>query len=187
MSINFRSLQVNLATVIKELTSQVVVWSNQNTNTKDGDHLILNITSIRIIGGTDWEGPAIAKGDGTFAAKTQGDREIVLSIQSISKNCMEILLDLVNKLNFNSTLRLLGSKKFAFVGLDGDIANITVQVNNSFETRAAVDLVFRISKNYSAASEDAVGIIESIGIEGTLGGNGVEDPVDINMTVDSTE
>lgn len=179
--INYKSLQTNLAALIKTLTNQVIVWSNQNANTPNGDFLAMKITSMKFIGATDWTD----KPDETGNAATQGDRELILSIQSISQNAMEILLDLLNKLNLNSTLELLSSKKLAYVGLDGDIADITVQINNSFETRATGEFVFRISKNYSNDAGDDVEVIESVETQGELDGNALVDPVLIDLIVES--
>lgn len=179
----YKNLQIALAQVIKQLTSKAVIWSNQNANTPDGDYLALRISSMRFIGGTDYE----SKPDEDGVAITQGDRELVLSIQAISQNAMEILLDLVNKLNLNSNLALLSSKRLAYVGLDGGINDITVQIDKSFETRAVVELIFRISKNYSSATEDEVDIVESVGINGELSGNGLEDPVEVGLTVETEE
>lgn len=183
MSINVKSLKTAIAAVIKELTTKNVIWANQNSNTPDGEFLSLKISSTRFIGFTDWTGSPEEQEDQTFQTPTQGDREIVLSIQCISQNSMEILLDLVDKLNLNSYLELLASKKIAYIGMDGDIADITVQINNSFETRAAVDLVFRISKNYSSATDNETGIVESVEIAGELDGNGLETPVEIDLIV----
>lgn len=181
--INFKALRVNLATLVKELTENVVIFSNQNANTPSGDYIVLKVSSVRFIGATDWQGNP----NEDELAETQGDREVVLSVQVISESSMEILLDLVNKLNLNSKLELLTSKKLAYVNLDGDISDITVQINNSFENRATADLVFRISKNYYDATDeegkDNIGIVTSVGMSGQLDGNGLEDPVEIDLTV----
>ena len=181
--INFKALRVNLAKLVKELTGNTVIFSNQNANAPYGDFIVLKVSSVRFIGATDWE----SSPNQNELAETQGDREVVLSIQVISESSMEILLDLVNKLNLNSNLELLTSKKLAYVALDGDISDITVQINNSFENRATVDMVFRISKNYydatAEAGKDNIGIITSVAISGQLDGNGLEDPVEIDLTV----
>jgi hypothetical protein len=115
--------------------------------------------------------------------KTQGDREVVLSVLSVSQNSMEILLDLVNKLNLNLNLKYLSSRKLAYVGLDGDIADITIQINNSFESRASVEMIFRISKNYTSDIDDEIGIIEAVEMSGNFNGNGVEEPLEINLEI----
>lgn len=179
----YKNLQIAIAQVIKQLTSKTVFWSNQNANTPDGDYLALRISSMRFVGATDYE----SKPDEDGKATTQGDREIVLSIQAISQSAMEILLDLVNKLNLNSNLALLSSKRLAYVGLDGAINDITVQIDKSFETRATVELIFRISKNYSSATEDELDIVESVETSGELSGNGLVDPVEIDLTVTTGE
>lgn len=183
MSINIKSLKTAIAAVIKTLSTKDVIWANQNSNTPDGEFLSLKISSTRFIGFSDWQGSPELQEDETFQTPTQGDREIVLSIQCISQNSMEILLDLVDKLNLNSQLELLASKKIAYIGMDGDIADITVQINNSFETRAAVDLVFRISKNYSSVTDNETEIVESVELSGELDGNGLETPLEIDLTV----
>ena len=76
---------------------------------------------------------------------------------------------------------MLTSKKLAYIGLDGDIVDITTEINNSFETRAVVELLFRISKNYSTNTANTVEIVESVGIDGQLTGNSSVDPIEINL------
>lgn len=188
MTVNVKSLKINLATIIKTLTGKNVIWMNQNSNTPAGEFLMLKISSMRMVGFTDYYSKPQIKSieDDTYMVDTQGDRELILSIQCISENSMEILLDLVNKLNLNNNLSLLSSKKIAFVDLEGDISDISTMINNSFESRATVDLIFRISKNYSTATDNEIEIVESIGIQGTLDNNGVLDPVAVDLTVDST-
>lgn len=183
MAILFNSLRTNLATVINTITGEKVIWSNQNSNTPSGDFILLKITSMRFVGFTDWQ----SKPNADEKTQTQGDREIVLSIQSISENAMGILLDLLDKLNLNSNIDLLSTNKIAFVDVEGGVNDITTQVGSSFESRAAVDLVFRISKNYSSATEDDTAIVQSIGIGGELTNNALPDPVEIDVVVDSGE
>jgi hypothetical protein len=187
MPVDVKSLKVNVAAAIKTLTGKNVAWMNQNSNTPAGDFLFLKISSFRMVGFTDYESKPYLKPEteDTYITDTQGDREFVLSIQAISVNSMEILLDLVNKLNLNFGLSILKSKKLAYVDMDGDIADITTMINGNFENRASVDLIFRISKNYSSANEIETGIVESVGIQGELDGNGLEDPVEIDLTVTS--
>jgi hypothetical protein len=183
MAIAFDSLRTNLATVLNTITGKKIVWSNQNANTPSGDFVLLKITSMRFVGFTDWQG----KPDASEKTQTQGDREIVLSIQAISENAMGILLDLLDKLNLNSNIDLLSTNKIAFVNVEGGVNDITTQVGHSFESRAAVDLVFRISKNYSSATEDDTAVVQSIGIGGELDGNVLPDPVELSIVVDSGE
>lgn len=181
MSINYKELRTNLIFIVNSLTGEKVIWQNQNSNTPDGEFLSMKITSMRKIGGTDWEGKPVEV-DATFFSPTQGDREFILNIQAISQDSMEILLDLIDKLDLNTTIELLNSKKIAYVGLDGDIADITVQIDNSFETRASAELLFRISKNYTANTVNEVEIVESIGIEGEFN-NDTPNPLDIDLIV----
>lgn len=179
MSINYTNLRLALYQIINTLTGKQTIWSNQNANTPEGDCLILNISSFRFVGGTDWQ----SKPNASDEAQTQGDRELILSIQCISENSMQILLDLIDKLNLSSGTDLLCSKKIAYVDMDGDIANITTYINKSFETRAAVDLVFRISKNYSAPTVDQVNHVSSVGINGELVENATEEPYPVEFVV----
>lgn len=180
MAINFRSLKENIASVIVSLSSKVVIWSDQNAPTPDGDYIALKITSTRFIGGTDWQ----SKPNADEESETQGDRELVLSVICVSENSMEILLDLIDKLNLNSTLDLLGSKKLAYVDLESDAIDITTNIDSAFESRASMELIFRISKNYSSETVDAVNKVNKIGIEGEVEGENSEDPFIFSMTVE---
>lgn len=181
MTINYVGLKTAIVEVIKELTNQTVIWSNQNANTPTGDYLALKLSSLRKGGGLDWEGKPNSEG----VSETQGDRDVVLSVISVSKDSMQILADLIDKIELSKNLELLTSKKLAYVGLDGDIVDITTQINNSFETRAVVELLFRISKNYSTDTENVVEIVESVGISGELTGNGLVDPVEVDLIVET--
>lgn len=177
MSINYIGLKTAIVQLIKELTNQNVIWSNQNANTPSGDYLALKLSSLRKDGGLDWEG----KPDINGISQTQGDRDVVLSVISVSKDSMQILTDLIDKIELSKNLELLTSKKLAYIGLDGGIVDITTEINNSFETRAVVELLFRISKNYSTNTANTVEIVESVGINGELTGNALVDPIEMNL------
>ncbi len=163
--ISFDSLKRSVAKLVVGLTGLPVVWQDQNANTESGDYVLLKITGLERIGFND----STAKPDVTGIATTQGDREFILSLQAISKNGMEILAGLDEKLNLKSTLPELHTKKLAYIGLDGSISDITTQIDGRFEQRSTVDLRFRISKNYSSDTGDDVGVIETIPIASTVG------------------
>jgi len=179
MSINTLGLKTALATIINTLTTKAVIWGDQNAPTPNGDYIVLKISSIRVLGATDYE----SKPDGDEVATTQGDREVLLSLIAVSETSLEILLNLVDKLNLYSNLELLCQNKVAYVGLESEPVDITTIINNSFESRSSAEMVFRISKNYSSATEDAVAAVTSIGIAGEVDGDQVEDPFAINITV----
>ena len=179
MSINIVGLKTALATVINTLTSKKVIWSDQNAPTPDGDYIAMKISSVRFVGGTDY----YSKPNAGELSKTQGDREIILSLIAVSETSLEILLNLVDKLNLYSNLELLCQNKVAYVGLESEPVDITTIINNSFESRSSAEMVFRISKNYSSATEDAVAAVTSIGIAGEVDGDQVKDPFAINITV----
>lgn len=163
MAVNLTELRAAIYTVITTLTGKAAIWQNQNAPTPAGDFIILKITSLRMIG-NDWQGAP----DINELAQTQGDREVVLGIIAVSKDSMGILLELENKLELQSTLDLMNVAKMAYVGKDGDIIDITTEINGSFENRASVDLRFRISKNYSSDTLDNVAIVESIKYESSF-------------------
>ena len=87
MSINIVGLKTALATVINTLTSKKVIWSDQNAPTPDGDYIAMKISSVRFVGGTDY----YSKPNAGELSKTQGDREIVLSLTCVSEDGMGIL------------------------------------------------------------------------------------------------
>jgi len=179
MSIVFKSLKTNIATVINTLTGESVIWSNQNAPTPSGDYIILKISTVRNLGGTDWEGAP----DSNENIQTQGDREIVLSLIAVSEDGMDILTNLDISLNLSSNLDLLCQNKLAYVGLESDVADITVDIDNSFETRAAFEMIFRVSKNYSA-SGNSLPAVESISIGGDVQGENSTDPFSIDLIVE---
>lgn len=181
--INIKELKINLAKSIKDLTNQNVIWSNQNANTPDGDFILLKISSIRIIGALETQSAPVLI-DNQYFIKTFGDVEIVLSVQCISENSFDILLYFLNKLRLNLTSEIFDEKKIVFVGQEGDIIDITTTINGSFENRASVDLLFRISKNYSSEDKYSVGIVEKIGIDASLDGNAKNTPIEFDITIE---
>jgi len=180
MSINIVELKTALATVINVLTSKKVIWLGQNAPDPDGDHIAMKISSVRFIGGTDY----YSKPNTGELSKTQGDREIVLSLTCVSEDAMEILLELINKLELPSNLSLLCQNKLAYVNIESDPVDITTTINESFETRSVAELIFRISKNYSSNTEDNVPAINSIGISGNVDSDQQKDPFIIETVVE---
>jgi hypothetical protein len=162
MAVNLKDLRTAIYEVITTLTGQEVIWQNQNAPTPAGDFIILKITSLQMQG-NDWQSSPI-----DCIVETQGDREVVLGIIAVSQDAMGILLELENKLELYSTLELMTNAKMAYVGRDGDIIDITTEINGSFESRASVDLRFRISKNYSSPTRDSIKSVEGIGYEGSF-------------------
>jgi len=179
MSINFIDLKTNIATVITTLTSKPVIWSDQNAPTPNGDYIVLKIPTVRNPGGTDWE----SKPNATEEIETQGDREVILSLIAVGETGMDILTNLDSSLNLSSNLELLCQNKLAYVGLESEATDITTIIGNSFETRAAAEIIFRISKNYSAAG-DTVPAVTSIDVDGTAQSENSVDPFSIEFTVD---
>jgi hypothetical protein len=184
--INIKSLKINTATIIKQLSGLNVIWSNQNANTPAGDFILLKISSFRIIGSTDYESNPILADQllNKYKITTAGDREFVLSLQCISENSFEILLDLINELRLNKNLEILSEKKLVFVGQEGSVADITTMINGAFENRASVDLIFRISKNYSSEDSYEVEIINKIDINAEITGNSSETPIEFDISVE---
>ncbi len=171
--ISFDSLKRNISKLIVSLTSQKVIFEDQNANTSSVDYILLKITGLDFIGFDD----STARPDDAGIATTQGDREFILSLQAISKNGMEILASLIEKLNLQSTLPQLKEKKLAYIGLDGSITDITTEIGGRFEQRSVVDLRFRISKNYTSDAGDNVNVVETIQIASTV--DGFENDFDI--------
>lgn len=172
-------LKSELATIINTLTSKKIIWSDQNAPTPNGDYIAMKISSIRFLGGTDY----YSKPDSNELSKTQGDREIVLSLTCISEDGMGILLELINKLELASNLDLLCQSKIAYVSIESDPIDVTTTINNNFETRCVLQLIFRISKNYSSATEDNIKAINSIEISGEANGKQQSNPFNIEMTI----
>lgn len=179
MSINFVDLKTNIASVIVALASVPVIWANQNAPTPNGDYIVLKLPTVRNPGGTDWE----SKPNAAEEAETQGDREAILSLIAVGETGMDILTNLDSSLNLSSNLELLCQNKLAYVGLESEATDITTIIGNSFETRAASEMIFRISKNYSAAG-DTIPATASIGIDGAVEGENSADPFPIELTVE---
>lgn len=180
MSINIVRLKTALATVINTLTNKKVIWSDQNAPTPNGDYIAMKISSVRFVGGTDY----YSKPNAGELSKTQGDREIVLSLTCVSEDGMDILLELINKLELPSNLNLLFQNKLAYVNIESGPLDITTIINKSFETRSVAELIFRISKNYSSNTEDSVPIVNSIGILGKVKGDQQENPFIIEKDIE---
>lgn len=180
MSINIVGLKTALATIVNTLTSKKVIWSDQNAPGPNGDYISMKISSVRFVGGTDYYSKPNVDG----LIQTQGDRELVLSLICISEDAMGILLDLIDKLELPNNFDLLFENKLAYVNIESDPVDITITINKSFETRSAVDLVFRISKNYSSDTQISVPVVNSIGILGEVEGDQQESPFTIEMAVE---
>lgn len=174
MAVKLAELRDEFFKLINTLTGEEVIWQNQNAPTPQGDYLLLKITSLQMEG-NDWFGSPIDN----CLVQTQGEREIVLSVIAVSQDGLEILLDLVDKFELYSTLDLLTAAKMAYVGRDGDIIDFTTQINGSFETRASIDLRFRISKNYSSDTVDSIIPTNSIQYEGEF----TNSDITINETI----
>jgi len=180
MSINILGLKTSLATVINTLTNKKVKWADQNSPVPNGDYIDMKISSVRFLGGTDYYSKPNADG----LIQTQGDRELVLSLICISEDAMGILLDLIDKLELPNNFDLLFENKLSYVNIESDPVDITITVNKSFETRSAVDLVFRISKNYSSDTQISVPVVNSIGILGEVEGDQQEGSLTVGMAVE---
>jgi hypothetical protein len=159
--INFNALKTNIALLITDLTSQVVIWGDQNSSTPTGDFIRIKIDNFSKIGFEDWTGHP----DDTGIAPTQGDREIILSIQSISINSMQILAELVGDLELQETLGSLREKKLVYVNQEGDITDITTKIGDRFESRAVLNLRFRISRNYTVDNGDNTNYVKTVEIK----------------------
>lgn len=181
--INLKSLKINIASVIKELSSKNVIWSNQNANCPSGEFILLKISNFKTINSTDYESESYFSNNKYFT-KSNGDREFILNIQCISENCVEILLDLLNKIKLNSNSNVLDEKKLVFVSQDTDIIDITTIINGAYESRASVDVVFRISKNYSSEDINETDIIEKIEIDAVLQDNAKQQPIEFDISVE---
>jgi hypothetical protein len=57
-------------------------------------------------------------------------------------------------------------------------------INGAFENRASVDLIFRISKNYSSEDSYEVEIINKIDINAEITGNSSETPIEFDISVE---
>jgi len=179
MSMNIIELKTSFAQIINNLTNKKVIWSDQNAPTPDGDYIAMKISSIRFIGATDY----YSKPDENETIKTQGDREIVLSLTCVSEDAMGILLELINKLELPNNFNLLFQNKIVYVNIESDPVDITTNINKSFETRSFVELIFRISKNYSLEQEYSLPKVNSIGITGETSSSSQDDPFVIEMNV----
>lgn len=173
MAVNLSELRTAIYTIINTLTGQETVWQNQNAPTPNGDYILLKTTGFIKIG-NDWQGNYQE-----CSSETQGDREFVLNIIAVSKEAEGILLDLIDKLELQSTLEFLTIAKMSYIDQDGSIIPLTTEINGSFETRAAVDLRFRISKNYSFDTKDNIKIVQAIQYAGDF----TNSDITINETI----
>ena len=63
---------------------------------------------------------------------------------------------------------MLFQNKIAYVKIENEPIDITVQINKSFESRVSVDLVFRISKNFGNSKDLQVKVVEEVSYRGEL-------------------
>jgi len=162
MAINFLDLKKSLSTIIRTITNLPFIWSDQNAPTPSGAHLFGKITTIRRIGSTDYESPP----DENEVAISQGDRELVLSLMAISKDAMEILTTLDDKMLSAVYQDILTNNNIVYVTLESSPIDITTTIEGSFETRANAEFLFRISKNYGNINEVTIPAIQSVGMIG---------------------
>tara|TARA_R110000782_G_scaffold204639_1_gene293094 strand:- start:80 stop:619 length:540 start_codon:yes stop_codon:yes gene_type:complete len=179
MNINVIELQTAFATVINTLTSTRVIWSDQNSNTPNGDYIALKLTSFGLNTGLDF----YSKPNDSEIMQTQGDRVVTLSLTCTSHNAMQILLQLVDKLQSPNNIELLDDNKIVYINIESDLLDITTNINNSFETRAFVGLTFRISKNYSSNGEEEMKVVRVITLEGELDGKLVPEEFVIDTVI----
>ena len=159
--INFSALETNLLDLIGNLTGEYTIWGSRNGSMPKGDFIRVKIDNLSKIGFEDWTG----RPDDTGIAPTQGDREITLSVQSISINAMQILAELVSKLELQENLQSLKEKKLVYVNQEGDITDLTTKIGGRFESKAVVGLRFRISKNYTVDNGDNTNYIKTVEIK----------------------
>lgn len=158
------SLKKTLSFLINTISGQKIIWSNQNSPTPDGDYIILEIESIKTPGSTDFYSRPNAQG----VLRTQGNKEITLSLISVSKNSMEIVSNLIDELKSEINSNLLFQNKIAYVKIENEPIDITVKIGNNFESRVSVDLIFRISKNFGSSDTLQVETVEGVSYEGDL-------------------
>jgi len=179
MTIKFNILQDNLAEVINTLTGELCVWANQNAPTPDNDCIILKIDSIAFTGGTDYQSQPNNLGE----YDTHGERELLLSITSMSDNSLQILLDLIESLQLELAQTLLCEKKIALGRIESQPLDITTQIGKDFEAKAIMTILFKISKNYFDDAVKIIDIVESVEISGVADGDSVQTPQDIDIEV----
>ena len=180
MSIDTRSLKISFANIINTLTNQKVIWSDQNAPTPSGDYIAMKISDFRKTGGIDY----YSKPDANGVFQTQGNREVLLSLTCISENCMDILLNLIDELELPNNSNLLFKNKIAYVNIESGVRDVTTEINRSFETRSVVELLFRISKNYSSSSESTIPIITSVGLSGEIKPSGQTETREVDFEVE---
>lgn len=176
MAINFTDLRTNLFQSIKGLTNLKCYWQQQNAPAFVGDHLALKISTIDSVVGTDY----VSKPDENGAVHTAGYREFILNVIAVSPEAMGELINLEIKLNEPFNLNFLNDKGIVFVDAETPPIDITIMRDKNYETRAYMELRFRISKNYCDPAVNTIDIIESAKIDGILTGT----KQNINVEID---
>lgn len=130
-----------------------VIWYYPNAPMPETTYISLNITTFNKMAWDYIPRPLDDPGNVTL----KGDREITLNVQCYGINPMQILENLRTSVQTEIVKNLLNADGLAYFGTES-IIDLTSLVDSRYESRASVDMYFRIGQQYS----DILGTIATV-------------------------
>ena len=156
MPLNFETVKTNLYDwVLANCPGCSVIFLNENAPRPAQPYVTLFLSSMNQIG-EDYTPEADING----LVDMVGDREFTLQIQTYGGDCITRLENLRSSLQMQTVLDTLRTNGIVFVN-HFPINDTTELLDSRFETRAAMDVLFRIGQDY----QDNLGLIETVEVE----------------------
>lgn len=151
--ITLTNLQKNIYDIFVPVLG-TLIWAYPNADRPSQPYIDMNISPVSKIGGNDYMNSPNSAGLSTFT----GNREIVLNFRSFGVGGIDklnSLFDVVEKPSFHQSML---AKEIVYVRFMTGVLDITEIVNTTYEERGVVDMLLRISSQYT----DDVGLIEHV-------------------------
>jgi len=156
MALNFETVKTNLYDWAVSVAPGIpVIFYNQNAPRPSLPYITLYLQSLLAIGEDYTTTPDVIGGVDLI-----GDREFTLQVQSYGGDPMTLLENMRTSLQKQTVLDTLREDGIVFVN-HFPINDITALLDTEFETRASMDILFRIAQ----FDEDISGLIETVEIE----------------------
>jgi hypothetical protein len=146
----------NWATAI--LGNTPVLWYHQNVQRPAVDYVTLHVQSDTRVGGRAYK--TLADTDGNI--QVQANREIVVFVKAYGETSKDLCHLLRNSLDLPSVTESLTAQGIAFIDTLMAISDAAEIVQNKFEEREQMDLLFR----YAEQDTDTTGYIDKVEVLG---------------------
>ncbi|GAG88060.1 unnamed protein product [marine sediment metagenome] len=145
---NTTQLKLDLYNWVKDnsgLAANKIIWANQASPQPAPTYIVLEIlTGPNQIG---FDNQIYDSGSDSFSSC--GIREFTLSIQAFGKTSHQELTDLLGKLNLSDSTDYFSTKNLSVINLPS-VTNLTVALDNVFEERHGLDIIFNTSQEISS-------------------------------------